>query len=140
MWKRTRKKAISQDEETWISEHTVIDGNVLSQTHLRIAGKVNGDVTVNGDVSIGPNGSVRSIVTAHNVHNAGLIDGSVHVLGKLAITNKGRVHGEIAATSISISEGGLFNGTCLMTNADRSPTLDAPHRFTSPNSETARLV
>lgn len=104
--------------DTIIGEGTVVDGNLVTHASIRIDGKIIGDISCAGDVTIGENGSVRSITTARNVLNAGTIDGSVHVLGKLAITSKGRVRGEIIATSLHISEGGLFNGKCVMTVSD----------------------
>lgn len=140
MWKWRRDKVPpTTTSDTIIGEQTLIEGHLVTHNDLRIEGQIHGDISVTGDVLIGTKGSVRSILTAHNVTNAGLIDGGVRVTGTLTITNKGQVNGEIHASSLMISAGGLFNGKCLMSTNESpqkneaTPTLPKPLHF-APNT------
>ncbi|WP_341805115.1 polymer-forming cytoskeletal protein [Paenibacillus turpanensis] len=101
--------------DTLIGEGTIVEGKMLSEASLRIEGKVIGDIECCGDVMIGEKGEVHSNLQARNVINAGIIVGSVTTKGKLTITNKGRVSGEIDVGLLQIAEGGILQGASRMT-------------------------
>jgi len=100
--------------DTLIGEGTVIEGKLVSKAGLRIEGQVKGELESSGDITIGQNGIVQSNVTARNVYNAGLINGSVMAKEALTISNTGKIYGNITANSLSITEGGVFHGNCRM--------------------------
>lgn len=100
--------------DTFIGEGTIIEGDLTTNASLRIEGTVIGDIDCAGDITIGEKGSVRSILSARNILNAGIIVGTVHAKGKLTITKTGRVEGRIQTKVLHISEGGVFKGECSM--------------------------
>jgi len=100
--------------DTFIGEGTVVEGKIVTSASLRIEGTVVGDIECQGDVVIGEKAHVRSIIAARSVFTAGRIEGCVQTKGKLTITSKGRVDGDIAVGSLHVSEGGVFRGQCAM--------------------------
>lgn len=100
--------------DTLIGEGTIIEGKLVTTASLRIDGSVVGDIECSGDVTIGEKGSARSIIAARNVFNAGAITGSVFAKGKLTITSRGRVEGDVHVGTLHVSEGGIFRGECQM--------------------------
>jgi cytoskeletal protein CcmA (bactofilin family) len=100
--------------DTFIGEGTIIEGKLVTSASLRIEGTVIGDIECSGDVTIGDKGIVRSIIAARNVFNAGAIEGSVQAKGKLTITSRGRVDGNVQVGALHVSEGGIFKGECAM--------------------------
>lgn len=110
--KRHAKNVSATD--TFIGECTVIEGSLTTNASLRIEGTVIGDIDCAGDLIIGEKGSVRSVLSARNILNAGSIAGTVQAKEKLTITKTGRVEGIIQAKVLHISEGGIFKGECAM--------------------------
>ncbi|HZG85013.1 polymer-forming cytoskeletal protein [Paenibacillus sp.] len=100
--------------DTFIGEGTVVEGKIVTSASLRIEGTVVGDIECQGDVFIGEKAQVRSIIAARSVFAAGKIEGSVLTKGKLTITSKGRVDGDIVVGSLHVSEGGVLRGQCAM--------------------------
>ncbi|MCI3927221.1 polymer-forming cytoskeletal protein [Paenibacillus sp. TRM 82003] len=111
--KRQADKNVSATD-TLIGEGTIVEGKIVTTASLRIEGSVVGDIECSGDVTIGEKGSARSIIAARNVFNAGAIAGSVRAKGKLTITSRGRVEGDIHVGSLHVSEGGVLSGVCEM--------------------------
>lgn len=101
--------------DTIIGEKSRIEGNLLTDTSLRIEGQVEGDIETKGDVTIGQNGKVLNCqIKARNVINAGVIRGAVHAREKLTITETGKLYGDIHVKSLNIANGGHFEGTSMM--------------------------
>jgi len=111
--KKKHAKSLSATD-TLIGEGTTVEGKIVSAASLRIEGTVVGDIECSGDVTIGDKGVVRSIVAARNVFNAGAIEGCVIAKGKLTITSRGRVEGNVQVGTLHVSEGGIFRGECSM--------------------------
>lgn len=130
MWKQ-RKGAINPDmTDTLIGEGTVIEGNLHTQSSIRIEGRVNGDIECAGDVTIGEKGAAFSNVHARSVLNAGMIQGSVRVKDRLAITKTGKVFGSILVPSLHVAEGGILEGTSRMdakSAQEHKPEKERPH-------------
>jgi cytoskeletal protein CcmA (bactofilin family) len=110
-----KKQSIDPNStDSLVGEGTVVEGKIASEASLRIEGHVHGEIVCSGDVTIGENGVVHSDITARNIVTAGVIQGTVTTKGKLTISPTGKVHGSIAVGSLSISEGGIFQGTSRM--------------------------
>lgn len=117
MFKSKTGKIDPNTTDTLIGEGTVFDGKIKSTAGIRIEGKVIGDVDCGGDVTVGEKGNVQSNVIARNVMIAGEIHGNVTAKGKLTISAKGKLFGNILAGSLSIEEGGVFQGNSRMETA-----------------------
>ncbi|UJF34241.1 bactofilin family protein [Paenibacillus hexagrammi] len=112
---KTRKSLLNPNTtDTLIGEGTLFEGCIRSEASIRIEGQIIGDVTCNGDVTIGEHGHVRSDITARDVVLAGIVHGNITTSGKLTITSTGTLLGDISAASITIEEGGVFQGTSKM--------------------------
>lgn len=119
--RRSRKETNPNTTDTLIGPGTCVKGNITSKAGLRIEGQLTGDVNCEGDISIGENGRLQSSITARNVYNAGVVEGSIHTRGLLTITQTGKVIGEISAKSLIIAEGGVFQGTSRMEDRAGTP-------------------
>jgi cytoskeletal protein CcmA (bactofilin family) len=131
MWTRKMKKLSPNSTDTLIGEGTVVEGKLLTKASVRIEGQVHGDIECLGDVIVGEKGMAHSNLFARNVVNAGVIQGSITVKEKLAITKTGKVYGNIQVPSLHIAEGGLFEGVSHMdpkANQERKAEReDRPH-------------
>ncbi len=100
--------------DTLIGEGTIIEGNLKSQASIHIEGHVNGDISCDGDLTIGEQAVVKSNIEARHITIAGHVEGDVRARGKLSITTSGRLFGNVTCTSFTIEEGGTFIGHSTM--------------------------
>ena len=67
---------------------TTIKGNIITETDFRLDGKVEGDISCNGKIVIGPKGSVTGNIVSENAEILGEVDGSV----KVSVSSSGWSH------------------------------------------------
>ena len=100
--------------DTVIGKDTEIKGTVSGSVTIRIDGRIEGEINVEGDVVVGETGKIVADISARNVTAAGEITGNINASGKLEIVEKGKVRGDIKVISLVISDGGIFDGKSEM--------------------------
>ena len=93
---------------------TTIKGNIITETDFRLDGKVEGDISCNGKIVIGPKGSVIGNIISENAEILGEVDGSVKVSAKLILKSTAIIKGDIYTQSLEIEPNARFNGACSM--------------------------
>lgn len=131
----SNKKSDPSTTDTFIGQDSIVEGKVISKASLRIEGHIIGDVECLGDVALGKEAVVRSNIKARNVFNSGTVHGSITSKGTLSIANSGKMYGDISVGSLTISEGGIFQGSSMM-DSDFKGT---PEKSTEVNNIKPRL-
>ncbi|HOQ31024.1 MAG TPA: polymer-forming cytoskeletal protein [Candidatus Hydrogenedens sp.] len=110
-----RKKGPGEmDVKSIIGSGTVVNGDITSESSLRIEGEVIGKITSKDTVVIHDNGKVKAEIRAQQVIVSGEVQGNIFATERLEITASGRVIGDITAPRVSIAEGVVFEGKCTM--------------------------
>ena len=99
---------------TIIGAGTVINGNVESNSDIRIDGVLIGDITAKAKILIGPNGVVNGNVSGIQADVSGKITGKIKVEELLQLRDKANVQGDIYAGKLQIEPTATFNGQCHM--------------------------
>ena len=102
---------------TLISAGTVLQGDLSSDTDLRIDGTIYGNVSSKAKIIVGPEGLVEGNVQGVQADVAGRIKGNISVKDLASLRAKSNVQGNISALSLQIEAGALFNGQSIMTAA-----------------------
>ena len=108
--KRSAREAAPIVAETVLSNQIKLEGRLQSTSNIRFDGEMNGDLTTEGDLSVGEHGRVKGNVSARNVVVGGTIQGNVSPSGRLEILATGKVFGDIVVGSLIIDEGGILRG------------------------------
>lgn len=108
--KRSAREAAPIVAETVLSNQIKLEGRLQSTSNIRFDGEMNGDLTTEGDLSVGEGGRVKGNVTGRNVVVGGSIQGNVNTTGRLEILATGKVFGDIVVGSLIIDEGGILRG------------------------------
>jgi cytoskeletal protein CcmA (bactofilin family) len=108
--KRSAREAAPIVAETVLSNQIKLEGRLHSTSNIRFDGEMNGDLTTEGDLSVGEGGRVKGNVTGRNVVVGGSIQGNVNTTGRLEILATGKVFGDIVVGSLIIDEGGILRG------------------------------
>jgi cytoskeletal protein CcmA (bactofilin family) len=100
--------------DTVIGKDAEIKGTISCSSGLRVDGKLEGQVIGTGDVVIAEGAVVTANVEARNVLVAGELRGNLHASGRLEISQKGSLIGDICVGSLIIAEGGKLEGKSEM--------------------------
>lgn len=97
-----------------ISEDTKLKGMINSQTDLRIAGQVEGEILCKGKLIITSSAKVDGNITTNGADIAGQVLGTIKVNSKLTLRKSAKVRGDIFTKTLTIEEGATLNGGCRM--------------------------
>lgn len=99
---------------------TVVKGDVITEIDFRLDGKVEGNVTCNGKLVLGPKGRVIGKVIATNAEIMGEIDGTIQISSKLILKASAIIKGDIHTQTIEVEPNARFNGSCTMTGNEKT--------------------
>ena len=94
---------------------TTVKGNIITETDFRLDGQVEGDISCNGKIVVGPKGHVIGNIVSSNAEILGEVEGSVRVSEKLVLKATANIKGDVFAQSLEIEPNARFNGVCNMT-------------------------
>lgn len=93
-----------------LGRSTVVRGNVRGSGALEIFGRVEGDVSVTGELVIGEDGAVKGDVTGGFVTISGAVQGDVRATEAVMLESGARVVGDLSAPRIGVATGALVRG------------------------------
>lgn len=106
-----------------LSSGVKIEGKLYSEGNMRIDGKVIGDVTVNGNLTLGESAELKGEVKAKNITLSGKVEGLVEVNEKLILESQSVLEGDLTAKILVIEEGAKFEGKSNM-NSKPKPEVE----------------
>lgn len=105
-------------KETVIAEGVKLEGRLVFEGVLKLAGSFEGDILTPDRLVIMPTGVVRGNIEADEVIIAGKIEGQVRARSRIEITESGYLKGEMQSPVLKVQEGGIFEGASSMTKLD----------------------
>ncbi|MBW2250973.1 MAG: polymer-forming cytoskeletal protein [Deltaproteobacteria bacterium] len=110
------KKGKKHDSiSTFLGADASIDGTVEFRGAIRLDGNVKGKIKSNGGTLIvGEKAVVEAKITVGVAIIMGEVQGTIDAQDRIEIYPPGRVIGDIQAPVITVDEGGIFNGNCIM--------------------------
>ena len=126
-------------KETVIAGNCVIESGLNTTGNIKIYGKINGSIKVDGDVTIGETGVVLGKVEAKNLLLEGTVEGNVHCKNTLKLASSAKLNGDAYVKHFSSEEGCLFAGKCIMEEMEKlkekSDKMDKNFDVEPPKSE-----
>ena len=95
-----------------ISAGTVIKGEILSPTDIRIDGSFEGRVQSKGRVVVGESATIKGDIVCENVDLWGKVEGNLFVKDTLSLKEGCVVSGNLHIRRLSVELGATFNGNC----------------------------
>jgi len=108
-----------------IGRGTVVRGNVRGSGSLEILGRVEGDVSVSGELLLGEESAVKGSVSGSHITVSGAVQGDVRGSEAVLLERGARVVGDLTAPRIGVATGALVKG---LVRTDGEPVLGAPRR------------
>lgn len=97
-----------------IVEGTHIEGDIKSDSNIRIDGYLKGTITVKGRLVLGPTGKIDGNISCKNADLEGKLNGTIVVDELLSLKSSSKLQGEISTNKLSIEPGAIFSGNCKM--------------------------
>ena len=118
MFGSMRKKvddAVTANEiETVIGKNTRIQGEISGSGNVRVDGRIDGSISIEGNAVIGEPGIVNGNIKAANLIISGSVRGNANIDGSLCIHSTGQLEGDVKVKSLNIEDGGAFQGRSEM--------------------------
>ena len=115
--KNPTEKQFSSSSATLISTGTILNGDIVSETDLRIDGTVKGNIKCSAKIIIGSTGFVDGNVEGGYADITGKVQGNVVVKEFLQLRGSCNVTGNLTAAKLQIDPTATFNGQCKMGGA-----------------------
>lgn len=115
---------------TMIAKGTTVNGDIESESDMRIDGNIIGHVYCKARVVLGESGIVQGDLHATNADVFGTVNGNVAAKDMLCLKSKSTINGNIQTARLQIEPNAVFNGQCKMTGtgsitqAEKKPVLE----------------
>ncbi len=116
MFGNIKKNDTAKEIETLIGENTIFQGTIKSKGSVRIDGRLEGSILEGHQVIVGVKGYVQGDINANAVIVGGKINGNVTTKENIELKPGGQLLGDIHTAVLSIGEGAVFEGHCVMTS------------------------
>jgi len=104
----------NSDDVTIISQGVKLEGKITCAGSMRIDGIILGDVTSQGDVTVGERGNVNGQISGQNITIGGKVVGIINAKEKLALESKSELKGDVFTKILVVEAGARFEGKSNM--------------------------
>ena len=104
----------NEQEFTQVGRSVEVNGDINGKTDLRIAGKVYGNIFIDGELILEKYAIIEGNVKCNAAILAGTIKGDVDCNSKLILQDNAKIIGNVKAEQLIINEGAIFQGSCDM--------------------------
>lgn len=129
----------SPDRLNRIVEGTSIEGDIRSDSNIRIDGKLKGTIHTKGRLVIGTSGIIEGEIHCENADIEGVFIGKINVNQLLSLKATAKLTGDIITSKLAIEPGAMFSGACSMGGMIKDLKSSEPMKqnVTQPAEKTA---
>jgi len=102
---------------TIIGESIKVKGRIVSREELQMNGELQGELEMDGRLTVGVKGKVDANVRAREVIVAGSMKGNVEAAERLVLRKGAHLEGDVKTAGIVIEDGAYFKGGIDITGA-----------------------
>ncbi|MCK4524182.1 polymer-forming cytoskeletal protein, partial [candidate division WOR-3 bacterium] len=88
-----------------IGEGTEINGKILVPGSIRVDGKIDGDITVSDQITIGKAGFLKGVLLTRDAVVAGRMEGTITVKNRIELQKNAKVNIDLKCKLLIIEEG-----------------------------------
>ena len=106
----TRRTAPRETKESVIAADITITGKIEGAGHIRIAGKFDGDVNIQGDLTVEAGAKLTGSVHANSVTIGGEVEGNIESAAAVELLSTGVLNGDLKAGNLTVASGSKMRG------------------------------
>ncbi|MCC6548835.1 MAG: polymer-forming cytoskeletal protein [Ignavibacteriaceae bacterium] len=104
-----------------ISPGVEIQGDIVTKGSVRIDGKITGNITAEGSITVGLNGEVRGDIKALSIIIDGKVTGTIYSQERLHLESHADIEGDLFVSKLIVEEGARFVGKSSMNKVKEIP-------------------
>ena len=125
------QRAAREMKESVVAPEITITGKIVGAGHVRIAGRFEGDVHIQGDLTIEQGAKLTGGVRAESVTIAGEIEGNIDHASKVELQSTGVINGDIKAGALTVAAGSKMRGRAEFGWGDEQEKAATPLKMES---------
>jgi len=128
---RRKRRILDQNHgpTTFIAAKTEITGTIKGAGEYIFCGRVEGDCSIDGPVTLAAGGTWRGTMRGEDLIIAGEVEGDVIAAQRVEVSGTAKVTGSLSGNSIAVAEGAIIEGEIRVTSGD------SPVRFEEKRTE-----
>ena len=107
------------NNNTIIAQGITFTGMIRGEGNVQIEGRLEGEIDLNGGVTVAASGLVKGPIAADAVRVAGNVEGSITARDHLCLERTGAIHGDVATASLIVENGRLDGSSTMLTPPER---------------------
>lgn len=104
----------SEEISAYLGKETVFQGKMTFEGVFRLDGKFEGEIFDSGTLIVGETANIKGKIGLQTLVINGRVEGDIYAKARVEIHSTGKVYGTLSAPVLTISEGGIFEGSCKM--------------------------
>jgi cytoskeletal protein CcmA (bactofilin family) len=105
-----RRVAPREAKESVVAAEITITGKIVGAGHVRIAGRFEGDVQIEGNLTIEQGAKITGGVRANSVAIAGEVEGNIEHAATVELLSTGVLNGDLKAGTLTVAAGSRMRG------------------------------
>lgn len=114
------------EADSYIGPDLVVQGKLLGKGSVRIEGRLEGEIALDGVVTLGAAGRIKGPIEADAVSVAGEIEGRVEAKTLIEVHVGGCIFGSARAPEVTVDEGGQITGRIEQTSSAEQQAGESP--------------
>jgi len=127
---------IIPNQKNLLSSDVEIKGSIKFQNELTVDGKVEGEITSAGVLTVGENSEIKGEIKTKSVTVYGKVHGNITVDERCELKARASLFGDLKATRLVIEEGATFVGKSEVT--PNKVAMKQPEIVRTPEARTGR--
>ena len=106
---------ITTNQKNLLSSDVEIKGSIKFQNELTVDGKIEGEISSPGVLTVGENSEIKGEIKTKSVTVFGKVHGNITVEERCELKGRAVLYGDLKATRLVIEEGATFVGKSEVT-------------------------
>lgn len=137
---RIESREPSQSERSVLGADALVIGDITGEGSLDVAGRVQGNIKISGDVNVLTGASVLGHIQANSLKVSGKVRGNLSARVSIEVGGAGEIEGKLEAPRIGIETGAYVVGSILTGPPGKAASLDQPGLPRAPSALEAKAV
>ncbi|HWP56989.1 MAG TPA: polymer-forming cytoskeletal protein [Candidatus Acidoferrales bacterium] len=108
--KHSSERSDGHWKESFLAADITIEGKIVGQGSVRIAGKFQGDLQVHGDLTIESGAHVTGEIQADTITLHGTVQGNINASAQVTLSESGQIIGDLKAKTLTVAAGARMRG------------------------------
>ena len=113
-----KKNSLQSPITCMIGSSAVLEGTFRAKEATRIEGTINGDIIIEGILTLGDKAVVNGNIISTGLVTAGKVVGNIKVANNIEILGSASIKGDIECATMVMDENAYFEGTCKMNRSE----------------------